>query len=64
MGRREIFNSSSLLVEVKGNFTHEFVTYVYETQFFISTECFSTNKARVVTWLLDQSEKELSLNHL
>jgi hypothetical protein len=32
MGRREIFPTSSLLVEIEGHFTHEFVAYVYETQ--------------------------------
>jgi hypothetical protein len=32
MGRSEIFHNFSLLVEIKGHFTHEFVTYVYETQ--------------------------------
>jgi hypothetical protein len=31
MGRREIFHTFSLLVEIEGHFTHEFVTYVYET---------------------------------
>jgi hypothetical protein len=32
MGRREIFHNSSLLLEIEGHFTHEFVTYVYEIQ--------------------------------
>jgi hypothetical protein len=32
MGRREIFHTFSLLVEIEGHFTHEFVTYVYETE--------------------------------
>jgi hypothetical protein len=32
MGRREIFHSFSLLVEIEGYFTHEFVSYVYETE--------------------------------
>jgi hypothetical protein len=32
MGGREIFHTSSLLVEIEGHFTHEFETYVYETQ--------------------------------
>jgi hypothetical protein len=31
MGRREIFHTFSPLVEIEGHFTHEFVTYVYET---------------------------------
>jgi hypothetical protein len=32
MGRREIFHTFSLLVEIEGHFTHEFVSYVYETE--------------------------------
>jgi hypothetical protein len=32
MGRGEIYHTSSLLVEIEGHFTHEFVTYVNETQ--------------------------------
>jgi hypothetical protein len=32
MGRSEIFNTVLLLVEIEGHFTHEFVTYVRETQ--------------------------------
>jgi hypothetical protein len=32
IGRREIFLTSSLLVEIEGHFTHEFVSYVYETE--------------------------------
>jgi hypothetical protein len=32
MGRREIFHTCSLLVEIEGHFTHEFVNYVYETE--------------------------------
>jgi hypothetical protein len=32
MGRREIFNTFLLLVEIEGHLTHEFVTYIYETQ--------------------------------
>jgi hypothetical protein len=32
MGGREIFHTFSLLVEIEGDFTHEFVTYVYETE--------------------------------
>jgi hypothetical protein len=32
MGRRETFHSFSQLVYIEGPFTHEFVTYVYETQ--------------------------------
>jgi hypothetical protein len=31
MGRWEIFHTTTLLVEIEGHFTHEFVTYVYET---------------------------------
>jgi hypothetical protein len=32
MGRREIFLTFSLLVEIEGHFTNEFVSYVYETE--------------------------------
>jgi hypothetical protein len=32
MGRREIFYNFSLLLEIEGHFTHEFVSYVYETE--------------------------------
>jgi hypothetical protein len=32
MGRREIFHTFLLLVEIVGHFTHEFVSYVYETE--------------------------------
>jgi hypothetical protein len=32
MGRREIFLTFLLLVEIEGHFTNEFVTYVYETE--------------------------------
>jgi hypothetical protein len=32
MGRREIFHTFLLLVEIEGHFTHELVSYVYETQ--------------------------------
>jgi hypothetical protein len=32
MGRREILHAILLLVEIGGHLTHEFVTYVYETQ--------------------------------
>jgi hypothetical protein len=32
MGSTEIFNTFSLLVEIEGGFTYEFVTYVYETK--------------------------------
>jgi hypothetical protein len=32
MGRREIYHTFSLLVEIEGHFTHEFVSYVYETE--------------------------------
>jgi hypothetical protein len=32
MGRKEIFYTFSLLVEIAGHFTHEFVSYVYETE--------------------------------
>jgi hypothetical protein len=32
MERREIFITFSLLVEIEGHFTHEFVSYVYETE--------------------------------
>jgi hypothetical protein len=32
MGRREIFHTFSLLVEIEGHFSHEFVTYDYKTQ--------------------------------
>jgi hypothetical protein len=32
MGRREIFHTISLLVEIEVHFTHEFVTGVYETK--------------------------------
>jgi hypothetical protein len=31
MGREEIFHTFLLLVEIEGHFTHELVTYVYET---------------------------------
>jgi hypothetical protein len=31
MGRREIFHTFSLLVEIKGHFTHGFVIYVNTT---------------------------------
>jgi hypothetical protein len=31
MGRRGIFHTFFLLVEIEGHFTKEFVTYVYET---------------------------------
>jgi hypothetical protein len=32
MGRREICHTFSLLVEIEGHFTHEFVSYVYEIE--------------------------------
>jgi hypothetical protein len=32
MGRREIFLTFSLLVEIEGHLTNEFVSYVYETE--------------------------------
>jgi hypothetical protein len=32
MGRREIFLTFSLLVEIEEHFTKEFVSYVYETK--------------------------------
>jgi hypothetical protein len=32
MGRREIFITFSLLVEIEGHLTNEFVSYVYETE--------------------------------
>jgi hypothetical protein len=32
MGRREIFLTFSLLVEIEGHFTNEFVSYVFETE--------------------------------
>jgi hypothetical protein len=32
MGRRKTFITLSLLVEIKGHFTNEFVSYVYETE--------------------------------
>jgi hypothetical protein len=32
MGRREIFLTFLLLVEIEGHFTNEFVSYVYETE--------------------------------
>jgi hypothetical protein len=32
MGRREIFLTFSLLVEIEGHFINEFVSYVYETE--------------------------------
>jgi hypothetical protein len=32
MGRREILHTFLLLVEIEGHFTHELVSYVYETQ--------------------------------
>jgi hypothetical protein len=32
MGRIEIFHTFPLLAKIEGQFTHEFVTYVYETQ--------------------------------
>jgi hypothetical protein len=32
MGRREIFHTFSLLVEIEGHFAHEFVNYVCETE--------------------------------
>jgi hypothetical protein len=32
MGSREMFHTFSLLVEIEGHFTHEFVSYVYETE--------------------------------
>jgi hypothetical protein len=32
MGRREIFHTFSLLVEIEGHVANEFVTYVYEIQ--------------------------------
>jgi hypothetical protein len=32
MGRKEIVNTFSLLVEIEGHFTHEFVSYVCETE--------------------------------
>jgi hypothetical protein len=36
MGRREIFLTFSLLVEIEGHFTNEFVSYVYETEDWIT----------------------------
>jgi hypothetical protein len=32
MGRKEIFLTFFLLVEIEGHFTNEFVSYVYETE--------------------------------
>jgi hypothetical protein len=32
MGRREIFHNFSLMVEIEGHFSHEFVTYDYMAQ--------------------------------
>jgi hypothetical protein len=32
MGREEIFHTFLLLVEIEGHFTHELVSYVYETE--------------------------------
>jgi hypothetical protein len=32
MGKREIFLTFSLLVEIEGHFTKEFVSYVHETE--------------------------------
>jgi hypothetical protein len=32
MGRLEIFHNFSLLVEIEGYFSHEFIAYIYETQ--------------------------------
>jgi hypothetical protein len=32
MGRRQIFHTFSLLVEIVGHFAQEFVSYVYETE--------------------------------
>jgi hypothetical protein len=32
MGRREILLTFSLLIEIEGHFTNEFVSYVYETE--------------------------------
>jgi hypothetical protein len=36
MGRREIFHTFLLLVEIVGHFTHEFVSYFYETEDWMS----------------------------
>jgi hypothetical protein len=41
MGRREIFLTFSLLVEIEGHFTNEFVSYVYETEDSMSYRTFS-----------------------
>jgi hypothetical protein len=38
MERREIFRTFSLLVEIEGYFTHEFVSYVYEALKMLKTE--------------------------
>jgi hypothetical protein len=32
MGRRELFHTFSLLVEIEGHFIDELVSYVYETE--------------------------------
>jgi hypothetical protein len=40
MGRREIFLTFSLLVEIEGHFTNEFVSYVYETEDCLSFQLF------------------------
>jgi hypothetical protein len=39
MGRREKFHTFSLLVEIEGHFTHEFVSYVYETEDWKGAHC-------------------------
>jgi hypothetical protein len=38
MGRRETFLTFSLLVEIEGHFTNEFVSYVYKTEDFLSDQ--------------------------
>jgi hypothetical protein len=54
-GRREIFLTFSLLVEIQGHVTNEFVSYVYETEdriilftergeFLTSASCLQTSK--------------------
>jgi hypothetical protein len=49
MGRREIFLTFSLLVEIEGHLTNEFVSYVYETEDRSGTPTFWLNMFLIIS---------------
>jgi hypothetical protein len=70
MGRREIFLTFSLLVEMEGNFTNEFVSYVYVTEdwiqfqiwlqlyIWIQNRFWQQIRLRILSWLQIQISSE------